>query len=86
MLPVNRNQRLIGLLGMSNDLSDAVLMPQTLNLLVTLQTKMERIPTPIHIRIYSEDLFAMNKRKNSHHKARTNVGENTHLRPWSVSP
>lgn len=46
VLPVNGNQRLVGFLGVSDDLGDAVLMPQTLNLLVTLQTKMEGIPTP----------------------------------------
>lgn len=46
MLPVDGNQSLIGLLGVADDLGDAVLVPQTLDLLVTLQTKMERIPTP----------------------------------------
>lgn len=46
MLPVDGNQRLVGFLGVSDNLGDAVLMPQPLNLLVTLQTKMEGIPTP----------------------------------------
>lgn len=46
VLPVNGNQRLVGFLGVSDNLGDAVLMPQPLNLLVTLQTQMEGIPTP----------------------------------------
>lgn len=47
MLPVNSNQRLIGLLGVTYDLSDAVLAPQALDLPVTLGTQVERIPTPV---------------------------------------
>lgn len=47
MLPVDSNQRLIGLLGVTYDLSDAVLAPQALDLPVTLDTQVERIPTPV---------------------------------------
>lgn len=44
VLPVDGDQRLIGLLSVTNDLSDAVLTPQTLDLPVTLQTQMEWVP------------------------------------------
>lgn len=46
VLPVNGHQRLVGFLGVADDLSNAVLVPQTLDLLVALQTKMEGIPPP----------------------------------------
>lgn len=44
VLPVDGNQRLIGLLSVTDDLSDAMLTPQTLNLPVTLGTQVEGVP------------------------------------------
>lgn len=46
VLPVDGDQRLIGLLSVTNDLSDAVLTPQTLDLPVTLGTQVEGVPPP----------------------------------------
>lgn len=46
VLPVDGDERLIGLLSVTNDLSDAVLTPQTLDLPVTVGTKVEGVPPP----------------------------------------
>lgn len=46
VLPVDGNQRLIGLLSVADDLSDAVLTPQTLDLPVTLGAQVEGVPPP----------------------------------------
>lgn len=46
VLPVDGDQRLISLLSVTDDLSDAVLTPQTLDLPVTLGTQVEGVPPP----------------------------------------
>lgn len=43
MLPVNTNQRLIGLLRVSDFLRDTVLLPEPLNLLKPLCAQMQRV-------------------------------------------
>lgn len=50
VLPVNGHQGLVGFLGVADNLSNSVLVPQTLDLLVALQTKMEGIPPPAKTR------------------------------------
>lgn len=54
VLPVDGDQRLIGLLSMTDDLSDAVLTPQTLDLPVTLQTQVEGVPPPAGTQIHKQ--------------------------------
>lgn len=46
MLPVNGDQRLVGLLSVTDDLRDAVLPPQALDLPVSLQTQVEGVSAP----------------------------------------
>lgn len=46
MLPIDGNQRLIGFLSMTDDLGDAVLKPQTLDLPITLCTQVEWVAPP----------------------------------------
>ena len=44
VLPVDGHQRLIGLLSVTYDLSNAVLLPQTLDLPVALSAQVEGVP------------------------------------------
>lgn len=46
VLPVDGHQRLVGLLGVADDLCDAMLPPQPLDLLVALHTEVEGVPSP----------------------------------------
>lgn len=46
VLPVDGHKRLIGLLGVADDLGDAVLPPQSLDLLVALHTQVEGVASP----------------------------------------
>lgn len=46
VLPVDGHKCLIGLLGVADDLGDAMLPPQSLDLLVALYTQVEGVPSP----------------------------------------
>lgn len=46
VLPVDGHKRLIGLLGVADDLGDAMLPPQALDLPVALYTQVEGVPSP----------------------------------------
>lgn len=46
VLPVDGHKCLIGLLGVADDLGDAVLPPQSLDFPVALDTQVEGVPSP----------------------------------------